>query len=134
MSSVLFPEQPVLVVDDEPEMRKVVKMTLAMDGITNVVACAGGEEARSELTLRTFAAVILDLTMPGASGLDLLQRMREITPRPAVIVVSGMLDAETARFCRDAGAFDFLAKPVDRARLLGSVRRAIERWEEETGR
>jgi len=120
-----FPPNPVLVADDESMLRAAVRMLLEMDGITNIVECADGDHAAREVELRPFSAVLLDLVMPGLSGVELLHHIRRSCPPTPVIVSTGLGDIETAKECLEAGAFDFLAKPVDRLGLLGSLRRAI---------
>ncbi len=127
--SRLSPSEPVLIVDDEAEIRASVKAALLLDGITNFAECADGNEARDTVQARTFAAVVLDLNMPGLAGVDLLKYVLEERPETPVIVATGTGDLETAVRCMRAGAFDYLSKPIDRTRLVTSVRHAIERWE-----
>jgi DNA-binding NtrC family response regulator len=127
--SRLTPADPVLVVDDEEEIRASVRSTLLLDGITNVLECADGDQARDRVRERSFAAVVLDLTMPGLSGVELLRFILEERPETPVVVATGTGDVETAVRCMRAGAFDYLAKPIDRTRLLTSLRHAIEKWE-----
>ena len=127
--SRLSPSEPVLIVDDEAEIRGSVKAALLLDGITNLVECADGDEAHDTVHARTFAAVVLDLNMPGLAGVDLLKYVLEERPETPVIVATGTGDLETAVRCMRAGAFDYLSKPIDRTRLVTSVRHAIERWE-----
>ena len=67
--------------------------------------------------------------MPGMSGEDLLRLLLEERPETTAIVVTATNDLETAVRCMRAGAFDYLTKPVDRTRLLTSLRHAIEQWE-----
>jgi len=133
MSTPLFPRHPVLLVDDEAGMRRILRMTLVMDGISNVAECSSTADAHTWIGLRPVSVVILDLMMPGGSGLELLYRIRQAAPRPSIIVISGLQDPETVRFCTEAGAVDYLVKPVDRSHLLSSVRKAIARWEQEAG-
>jgi DNA-binding NtrC family response regulator len=72
---------------------------------------------------------VLDLVMPQVSGLDLLNRIMEERPETPVIVATGVGDLDTVVSCMRAGAFDYLTKPVDRTRLVTSVRHAIDKWE-----
>jgi DNA-binding NtrC family response regulator len=123
------PVEPVLIVDDEAEIRASMRTALLLDGITNVLECPDGEQAREEVRARSFAAVILDLGMPGLSGIPLLQTILEERPETPVIVATGAGDLDTAVQCMRAGAFDFLAKPIDRTRLVTSLRHAVEKWE-----
>jgi DNA-binding NtrC family response regulator len=125
------PAEPVLIVDDEEEIRASVRAALLLDGITNFVECADGDQARDRARAQSFAAVVLDLNLPGLSGVELLQHILEERPETPVIVATGTGDLETAIRCMRAGAFDYLSKPIDRTRLVTSTRHAIEKWETE---
>ena len=124
-----YPTDPVLVVDDEAEIRSSVAAALLLSGITHVVECPDGDAAEREVRGRPFSAVVLDLTMPGLAGLPLLRSLLEECPQTPVIVATGTGDLETAVDCMKVGAFDFLTKPIDRTRLVTSVRHALERYE-----
>ena len=100
-----------------------------LSGITNVIECADGDCAAAKIHERTFAAVVLDLSMPGMSGQDLLPVILEERPETPVIVATGTGDLDTAVRCMRAGSFDYLQKPVDRTRLVTSLKHAIEKWE-----
>ena len=123
--SILFPQNPVLIVDDEVEIRKAIRMTLLLDGITNLFECSDGNEARGQIQHRSFSLVLLDLMMPGFSGIDLLLHIREAQPQTPVIVATGVADAEMTRRCREAGAFGYLTKPIDRGQLVKAVTQAM---------
>jgi DNA-binding NtrC family response regulator len=119
----------VLIVDDEEEIRSSVRAALLLDGITNFVECADGDKACDLVSERSFAVVVLDLNLPGLSGVELLQHVLEERPETPVIVATGTGDLETAVRCMRVGAFDYLSKPIDRTRLITSTRHAIEKWE-----
>jgi DNA-binding NtrC family response regulator len=127
--SHLNPSEPVLIVDDEELTRLSVRTALLQDGITNIAECGNGQEVRERMPTESFAAVILDLSMPGLPGETLLGLLLEERPETPVIVSTAINDLETAVRCMRAGAFDYLTKPVDQTRLLTSVHHAIERWE-----
>ena len=127
--SHLNPSVPVLIVDDEELTRLSVRTALLQDGITNIVECRNGQEVRDRMPTESFAAVILDLSMPGMSGEELLRILLEERPETPVIVSTATNDLETAVRCMRVGAFDYLTKPVDQTRLLASLHHAIERWE-----
>jgi DNA-binding NtrC family response regulator len=126
MSAAVFPSEPVLLVDDEKHLLASAEMALASEGVTNVVLCADGREALPLLASREFSAVLLDITMPQISGRELLPRIVEEHPGTPVIMMTGVNEVDTAVQCMKDGAFDYLVKPVDEARLAGAVRRAIE--------
>jgi DNA-binding NtrC family response regulator len=123
-----FPELPVLVVDDEPATLESVTAALELSGITNVITASDGAEARDLIRQKEFAAITLDLNIPKVPGLEILPLVLEHWPDTPVIVVTGSTELETAVHCLRDGAFDYLVKPVDRTRLVTSVRHAIERW------
>ena len=127
--SHLNPAEPVLVVDDEELTRRSVRTALLQDGITNIMECRHGQEVRERIPTETFAAVILDLSIPGLPGEEVLRLLLEERPETPVIVATATNNLETAVRCMRAGAFDYLTKPVDQTRLLASVHHAIERWE-----
>jgi len=102
----------VLVVDDEPEFRAVLVEYLQGKGF-EVLQVGGGEEA-----LRRFGEfrphiVLLDIMMPGLSGVETLRRIKTLQPGTAVIMVSAIEDQEAARQTLVLGAADYVAKPVD---------------------
>jgi two-component system nitrogen regulation response regulator GlnG len=124
-----YPSDPVLVVDDEELVRDSVRAALLMDGVSNIEECKDGREALVRAASKFYSSIILDLSMPGLSGEELLRLLFEERPETPVIVVTATNDLETAVRCMRAGAFDYLTKPVDRTRLLTSLRHAVERWE-----
>ncbi|HTX73283.1 MAG TPA: sigma-54 dependent transcriptional regulator [Rectinemataceae bacterium] len=124
-----YPADPVLIVDDEELARQSMKAALLMDGVTNVEESGEGREALKLIASKAHAAVILDLSMPGISGEEVLKVLLEERPESPAIVVTATTELDTAVRCMRAGAFDYLTKPVDRTRLLTSLRHAIERWE-----
>jgi DNA-binding NtrC family response regulator len=119
----------VLVVDDEDYVRASVVAALKSAGIVNVATASEPIEAMEVLATRDVGLVLLDLTMPVMSGEELLLRIREEQPGAAVIVSTGNRDIEKAVECMRAGASDYLVKPVERERLVATVRRVIEHQE-----
>jgi DNA-binding NtrC family response regulator len=124
-----YPGYPLLVVDDEPDFLEVVSDTLAQEGITNIVTTTESKEALALLRTKVFSTITLDLFLPEITGFELLSAALEECPSTPVIVVSGFDNVDIAVRCMRDGAFDYLLKPVDRTRLVTSIRHAIERWE-----
>ncbi|MBN2035507.1 MAG: sigma-54-dependent Fis family transcriptional regulator [Chitinispirillaceae bacterium] len=116
---------PVLIVDDEIQFLQSVAITLRVAGF-DVTACSDSREVVDLVTNRHFGAVMLDILMPNCSGADLLPRIRKASPRTQVIMMTAVTDVETAVNCMRQGAFDYLIKPVEKDRLVTSVRRAID--------
>ncbi len=121
-----YPENPILIIDDERPTLSSVQNTLEFDGIQNVLACLDSREAESMVAAQDLDLVLLDLTMPHISGYDLLKTFSERFPGLPVIVITGVDELDTAVECMKYGARDFLVKPVDASRLLSSVRQALE--------
>ena len=123
----------VLVVDDEPGVLFMLKEVLRDRKLMPVVA-ASGEEALAILNTspgksgdaETIEAALVDLAMPGISGLDLIPKIHEIRPDLPVILITAHGSERVAVTAMQAGAFDYLRKPIDIDELGLSVERAIE--------
>ncbi len=115
----------ILVVDDEPEMRKSLANLLRREryAITEV---AGGQEAVEQLGRDVFDLVITDLMMEPVSGLDILRLAKQMNPDVEVIVVSGFGTIEAAVGAMKLRAFDFITKPFQVDEILLRVRNALE--------
>ncbi len=115
----------VLVVDDKEMLRDSVGVTLQRAGHT-VIAAPGGEAALEIIARKRPDAVITDLKMPGMTGLELLERIREIDDELPVVLMTAFGTIETAVKAMNAGAFTYLTKPFEGDELIISVKRAIE--------
>jgi CheY-like chemotaxis protein len=117
----------VLCIEDNAPSALLVSRALALDGIRVVIAATGAEGL--ELAGREApAAVVLDLQLPDLSGEEVLRRLRG-AGGPPVVVVSAGAGATVIERARAAGAFEYLTKPLDIARLREVVRDAIARRE-----
>ena len=114
----------ILVVDDDDIIRDTLCELLSQDHACQTAATA--EEALTKLESQLFDVVLTDVSMPGLSGLDLLNRVVQLYPGTPVIIVSGMSDEEQAQSLIRQGAFDYLLKPFRLEVVEDSVRRAIE--------
>ena len=114
----------VLVVDDDPDVRGVLEEFLVLKGY-HVRASPDGAAAVRELAASAPGVVLLDIEMPGLSGVDALPTIRAMAPATAVIMVSGTVNVELAKRALAAGAFDYVTKPVDLPRLLESIETAF---------
>jgi DNA-binding NtrC family response regulator len=117
---------PVLLVDDEPEILELTKMTLGSEGMHNVLTIDDSREVLALLEKEKVSAIILDLMMPYLSGNELLSRIDGDFPDIPVIVMTAADEVETAVECLKTGAFDYLLKPVDPNRLVSVVQKAIK--------
>lgn len=126
MQQVLFPDSPVMIIDDEDHVLKSLSSTLRSYGINNIVAVNDSRDAMHRLDQSEAEVILLDLTMPYLSGDELLGRIRDSHPQIPVIVVTGMNDLSKAVECMRAGAFDYMVKAVEESRLISGVKRAVE--------
>jgi DNA-binding NtrC family response regulator len=115
----------ILVVDDDPSLRRVLQVQLEQEEYEVAVA-ASAQETLSVLQLRPFDLLITDLKMPGMSGLDLLRHARSLYPQTIVIMLTAFGTVDTAVEAMKAGAYDYLTKPVHPDEMSVVVRRALE--------
>ncbi|KAB0681412.1 adenylate/guanylate cyclase domain-containing protein [Aureimonas leprariae] len=118
----------ILVVDDNPSMRDLIARRLKRHG-HEVATCNSGESALEKSARGGFDLMMLDLLMPGIDGLEVLKRLRE---RPEtqvlpVIVMSALDEVEAAVRCIEAGADDYLSKPLDETLLRARIGSSLER-------
>jgi two-component system response regulator RegX3 len=117
----------ILVVDDEPSVRESVGYALEQEGF-NVTMAADGEEAEGRLTDDNFDLLILDIMMPGKSGLDICREVRAQSPVPIILLTAK--DAEVDKVVGlEVGADDYMTKPFSVRELLGRVRAQLRRRE-----
>jgi two-component system, NtrC family, nitrogen regulation response regulator NtrX len=115
----------VLIIDDEASIRESLRMILEYEGY-RVEEAEGGKAALAKLGDRIPDAVLLDIKMPEMDGLDLLSAFRERGYEMPVVMITGHGDVETAVEATRRGAYDFLEKPLQRERVLVSLRNATE--------
>ncbi len=120
----------ILIVDDEPQQRDILKTILAEEG-HEVLAAGSGEEALAAIRGRAPDIILTDLKMPGMSGMELLKRVMDmgLAENPAVLLMTAFGTIDSAVEAVKRGAFDYLTKPLDKDRLLVKVRQAVERQE-----
>jgi two-component system KDP operon response regulator KdpE len=115
----------ILVVDDDPQIRRVLKVTLAGQGF-EVDAAKNGDEALERLREGRPDLVLLDINMPGMSGLDLCREVRK-TSEVAIIMLTVRDDEADTVEALDAGADDYVTKPFTPPELLARIRAALRR-------
>jgi len=116
----------VLIVDDEPAVRKMLGVMLSQVGIANQSA-ASAEAALDVLPSGLFSAVISDLRMPGISGLELLAEVQRKYPDLAFLVATGVDDVRVGVQAMKEGADDYLVKPFQLEMVLASLERAFQK-------
>jgi DNA-binding NtrC family response regulator len=118
----------ILVIDDEESMRDSCRQALARDG--NMVKVAeDGAGGLTMLQAESFDLVILDLKMPGLSGMEVLKKIQKDDPEIMVIVITGYATVESAVEAMKGGAYDFIPKPFTPSSLRAIVKRALDRRE-----
>ncbi len=123
MSSVTAPNQLVLVIDDEVQIRRLLRITLEANGY-KVIETAGGKDGLVEAATRRPDIVILDLGLPDMEGLAVLRRLREWSRVP--VVVLSVRDRDEDKIAAlDAGADDYVTKPFSTPELLVRLRVAL---------
>jgi len=119
----------VLVVDDEPDVRKVVRMTLEKAGY-DVLEAEDGEKAIEEIKKGEHAIllnlIITDIRMPNMNGIDVINYYRKEWPSVPLIVLTGFPDLDMAIAMLQHGVVDYLVKPVAAEKLKSSVAQALE--------
>jgi len=118
-----MPNLRVLIVDDEKAQRDVIAGALQKLGYT-VTTAGSAEEAMTAAQKTFFEIAVLDIRMPGKSGLDLLSDLKTTNPDLQAIMVSAHGTFETGLEAMKRGAFDFLRKPIDLEPLLAALQRA----------
>lgn len=121
----------ILVVDDEETVRLVFQRVLQAAGY-DVTTAADGIEALSLIGNAGIDVVLLDIKMPGPSGVDVLARISADWPDICVIMVTAVTDIQTAVGAMKLGAYDYITKPFERDKMLRKIRQSIERWQEQT--
>ncbi|KAB0666281.1 sigma-54-dependent Fis family transcriptional regulator [Oryzomonas japonica] len=114
-------EPAILLVDDEEELLFSTRLILRREGFANVLTQSDSRLVAAMLDEQPVAVLVLDMTMPHLSGLDLLRRVKETHPGLPVVMMTAVNDVDTAVACMQAGADNYLVKPVDRTRLVATV-------------
>jgi response regulator NasT len=130
MSAYVPPRRLILLVDDDPLLLDYLKTILDHSGYDTLTA-ESAAEALQRVAEREpdIALALLDISMPGMSGLDLARRLKDHTS-VAFMFLSSVDDAETARQAASHGAVGFVVKPVDAARLVPAFESALARADE----
>ena len=119
----------VLVVDDEPDVRKVVRMTLEKSGY-DVLEAEDGEKAIEEVkkdeNSMLLNLIITDIRMPNMNGIDVINYYRKEWPSVPLIVLTGFPDMDMATTLLKHGIVDYLVKPVEAEKLRAAVSQAME--------
>ena len=122
-------EKKILIVDDEERVLQSIAGVLGDEGF-RVITARSGEEAIGTFQKEEPDITLLDIWMPGLDGIEVLKRLKWISPDCQVIMISGHATISTAMTAVKLGAFDFIEKPLSLDALLATIRRAIDRQNE----
>lgn len=117
----------ILVVDDENSLRLTFEMFLKREGYGHVLGVSSFDEAIAVIEKNDFDIIISDIVLQGASGIDLLRRIKEMGKKCPVVMITGYPNIETAAEAVRLGAFDYVPKPVKKDALLKVVALALEK-------
>lgn len=117
-------DPPILVVEDNPFSRELLKTALARQGC-QVVEAKNGKEALAAIETRSFRLIFMDLLMPGMDGYETIRRIRRMGVQTPIIIASSMDDKQDRQQCLEAGGNDFLPKPID----LNAVAAIVKKYD-----
>jgi len=126
IEGMLGQQETLLIVDDEPAIRKLLCQKLSREGY-QCKEVNNAEQALNTLATSPIALVILDIKMPGKSGIELLPEIKSGYPDTAVIMATAVTDVNAAIQCLKQGADDYLCKPFNLEELSLAVQRALEK-------
>lgn len=126
MSKAAIVREPILVVDDEADLRELLEISLRRMG-HDVVLASGLAEAREALARQRFALVLTDMRLGDGLGIDLVRQLSATADRTPVAVITAYGSAENAVEALKAGAFDYIAKPLSLDQLRSLVLNALGR-------
>jgi DNA-binding response OmpR family regulator len=114
----------ILFVDDDAELRAIVREQLTISGY-DVDEAEDGSVAMEKMQKGEYRVLLLDITMPGKSGLDVLKFVKQRTPACHVIMLTGVVGLSVAIESLKMGADDYITKPYNLEYLLNSIKRAL---------
>ena len=123
------PALPIVILDDDPCALAASELLLQTHGYNNCIMLNDSRELLPLMARQQISVLLLDLTMPHISGEAILQTVTQDFPDVKVIILTGTMNVQSAVEAMKSGAFDYQVKPVDSARLLASVKLAIEIFE-----
>src|SRR5215467_809536 len=116
----------ILFADDEKSLQEFMRSELPRLG-HEVTVCPDGRAAVKVLEKNTFDAAILDLRMPGMTGIEVLEQLKKVSPDTEAIVMTGHASTDTAIAAMRLGAFDYITKPGKRAEIEAILTKVAEK-------
>ena len=115
----------VLIIDDEEEIRESIELLLNSEGLSTDTA-ANGEQGLKKIEENSYDAVLLDLMLPGKSGMEVQKQIKRIDPTLPVIIITAIGAVETAVTATKEGSFDYITKPWNNEKLVVIATNAIK--------
>lgn len=116
----------VYLIDDDPSVRRGIGRLLRSAGY-DVITCDTSEAYRALATYRKPSCLLLDIRMPGMTGLELQRALHEEGSHPPIVLLSGHVDAATKEWAMSEGAVAVLSKPVDYDTLVNAIELGLSR-------
>lgn len=123
----------ILIIDDDPNLRKTLADILRLKGYETVSA-ANGTDALTLLRENPVNLALIDIGLPDISGVEVLKRIKADYPSTEAIILTGNATLDSAIEAANSGAFSYLVKPYDIEQLMLNIRRAIEKLQTEADR
>ena len=118
----------VLVVDDEPSIRRLIEKELG-NRRRRITTVGFAEEAYRIFSQETFDVILLDMRLPDSTGLDLMIKMQEVAPEVQTIIITGFGEVDNAVQAMKLGAYDYITKPFALDRLSLVIEKALTQIE-----
>jgi len=115
----------ILIVDDDKDMQAILADTLEMEGYKTSVA-GDGNAAIKEITNNSPELILLDVRLPGMSGLQLLEKIKAVNKNLVVIMLTGYGDIKDSVSAIKLGAFDYITKPFNDEEIIANIKNALE--------
>ncbi len=122
MSGIQYPNNPVMLVDDEEHFLLSAELTMRANGINNIKVVNDSREVLPLLEQEEYSLVVLDINMPYITGSELLPEIVEKHHHIPVVIITAINDVENAVSCMKQGAFNYILKPVDDTRLVTTIK------------
>ena len=122
-------DKPILIVDDEPIVRESIRDWLQEAGYP-VATAESGEEALKMMETQDFSVLVLDVRLPGKTGVQILREVKTLKPQIKSIIITAYPSAELAVEAMKLGAVDYLIKPVAPDELERLIRETLSQMRE----
>src|SRR5580700_7246453 len=132
MGQQSLPEGEIFIVDDDPSVRDALSVVFTLEGY-HVTSFGEGGAFLAAARARTPACILLDVHMPGRSGLDILKELNAQHYGAPIFIISGQGDIPMAVDAIKNGALDFIEKPFDADTVVAQVREAVDAWARRAG-